>query len=147
MLRRMNLRGLALPVVLLVAFAAGAWIHRPSTIRAQGQSSSTAPGTCTGCTTRVASSNGTPTALHTAAILSTACDDTTATATGALTSDTLSVDFAADPTAVTGYIPATTGGLQIYFFTTSGTAHFKVCNPTSGSITPGAVSLNWVVSR
>lgn len=138
MLRPMN-RRLAWLVVLVVAFAAGTFI--PHT-RVRAQSSGTTPNS--GGVTKIASG---ATALHTAAIATTACDDTTATATGALTTDILDASFAADPTAVTGYVPATTGGLQIYFFTTLGTAHFKVCNPTSGTITPGAVTLNWEVQR
>jgi hypothetical protein len=30
---------------------------------------------------------------------------------------------------------------------TSNTANFKLCNNTSGSITPAAMSMNWRISR
>ena len=53
----------------------------------------------------------------------------------------------ADITAVTGYAPVTTGGLAIYPYVTLDTVNFKVCNPTSAPITPGAVRLNWKVPR
>jgi hypothetical protein len=141
MLRPMN-RRLALLMVLVVAFAAGTFIHAP---RARAQSSGTTPGgTCTTCTTKVASGS---TALHTALIATTACDTTSATATGALTTDQIIPTFNADVTAVTGYAPLTTGALTIYIFLTAGNVNFRVCNPTAGSITPGAVTLNWQVTR
>jgi hypothetical protein len=56
-------------------------------------------------------------------------------------------DFNADPTGVTGYAPVTTGMLTIIKYPTSGTVNFKVCNLTSSSITPGAITLNWRVTR
>jgi hypothetical protein len=86
-------------------------------------------------------------ALDTDAIASEACDTMTATATGAASTDTVTWTPNADITAVTGYAPVTTGGLSIYMWPTTDTLNIKVCNPTSSSITPGAVTLNWRIVR
>ena len=87
-------------------------------------------------------------ALATTAIASGTCAAAqTDTATGAATTDAIMVAFNADTSAVTGYTPATTGGLSIRWYPTANTVNFTVCNPTSASITPGAVSLNWKVIR
>jgi hypothetical protein len=101
--------------------------------------------TCTTCTVTIAS--GTK-ALATGAISSATCTTVqTATATGTLTTDTVMADFNADPTAVTGYAPVTSGMLTIIKYPTADTVNFKVCNLTSTSITPGAVTLNFRVAR
>jgi hypothetical protein len=71
----------------------------------------------------------------------------TVTATGVLTTDTVSVSFKGNPTGVVGYAPTTSGTLFIYAWPTAGNVNFAVCNNTSGSITPGAVTLNWIVIR
>jgi len=85
-------------------------------------------------------------ALATSAISSATCTSAqTDTATGATTSSVVDASFASDPTAVTGYTPATTGMLTIISYATANTVNFKVCNNTTGSITPGAISLNWRV--
>jgi hypothetical protein len=87
-------------------------------------------------------------ALATGAISSAACTSAqTDTATGTLTTDAIIVSFNADPTAVTGYVPLTTGMLTIIPYPTSNTVNFKVCNNTASSITPGAITLNWRVVR
>lgn len=87
-------------------------------------------------------------ALLTGAIGSAACTAAqTATATGTLTTDTIAATFNGDPTAVTGYVPLTTGMLTIIPYPTTDTVNFKVCNNTSASITPGAITLNWRVTR
>jgi len=87
-------------------------------------------------------------ALDTDAIASTACDTLTAvTATGTASTDTVVWTFNADVTAVTGYAPVTTGGLSIFVWPTTDTINIKVCNPTSSSITPGAVTINLKVLR
>lgn len=89
-------------------------------------------------------------ALDTDAITSESCDtsDTGITATGVASTDVLSWSFNGDVTAVTGYAPVTTGALSIYAYPGTNTVNFKVCNPTSSSITPGsAVTLNWIVTR
>lgn len=87
-------------------------------------------------------------ALATSAISSAACTSAqTATATGTLTTDSVMASFNGDPTAVTGYVPLTAGMLTIIVYPTADTVNFKVCNNTSGSITPGAITLNWQVIR
>lgn len=88
-------------------------------------------------------------ALATDAIASGTCATAvTVAATGVLTTDTIVWTHNADPTAVTGYTAATTGRLFIVAYPTAGNVNFKVCNPTSGSITPGsALTLNWRVAR
>lgn len=87
-------------------------------------------------------------ALGTSAISSGACATAvTTTATGTATTDVISWTPNADISAVTGYAPVTTGGLIIYPYPTSNNVNWKVCNPTSSSITPGAVTLNWRVVR
>ena len=68
-------------------------------------------------------------------------------ATGVTTSDVISVGFSEDPTVVTGYGPGATDGLAIYAYPTAGNVNFKVCNLTSSAITPGALTVNWRVSR
>lgn len=86
--------------------------------------------------------------LGTSAIASGTCATVvTATATGTATTDTLTASFNGDPTAVTGYIPSTSGMLTIISYPTANTANFKVCNNTSASITPGAITINWRVVR
>lgn len=87
-------------------------------------------------------------AMGTAAIGSGACAAVvTTSATGTATTDSIVFSFNADPTGVTGYAPNANGGLFIYGYPTSNNVNFKVCNDTSGSITPGAVTLNWRVVR
>jgi hypothetical protein len=86
--------------------------------------------------------------LGTGAIASAACAAAvTVVATNVATTDVVTASFNSDPTAVTGYIPLTTGMLTIIGYPTAGNVNFKVCNNTSGSITPGAVTLNWRVTR
>jgi hypothetical protein len=88
-------------------------------------------------------------ALGTGAIASGACATVvTASASGVATTDTIQAGFNGDPTAVTGYGASSTGAvLTIYPYPTSGNVNFKVCNSTSASITPGALTLNWRVVR
>lgn len=86
--------------------------------------------------------------LNTTAVGSGACGTVqTATATGTLTTDHLVVNFNDDVTAITGYTPVTTGALTIFPYPTANTFNVKVCNLTTGSITPGAITLNWQVLR
>jgi hypothetical protein len=82
-------------------------------------------------------------ALATSAITSATCTSAqTATATGLLTTDVVIASFNGDPTAVTGYVPLVAGMLTIIVYPTANTFNVKVCNNTSGSITPGAITLN-----
>lgn len=91
--------------------------------------------------------NGTS-ALGTGAISSATCATVvTTSATGTATTDNIMADFNADPHAVTGYIPSTSGMLTIIKYPTANNVNFLVCNNTSGSITPGAITLNWRVVR
>jgi hypothetical protein len=86
--------------------------------------------------------------LGTSAISSGACVAAVSVAgAGIATSDTVEFSFNGDPTGVTGYIPAVAGMLTIIGYPTSGNVNFKVCNTTGASITPGAITLNWRVSR
>lgn len=87
-----------------------------------------------------------PVALPTSAIISGACSSVvTLTATGATTSSHIVATAAADPTGVTGYSPSASGSVYVQAYVTANTANFKVCNNTSGTITPGALTLNAVV--
>jgi len=86
--------------------------------------------------------------LGTSAIASGACATVvTVSATGVLTTDTISTVFNADPTATTGYAPSANGGLFVYTYPTANNVNAKVCNDTSSSITPGAATLNFRVTR
>lgn len=85
-------------------------------------------------------------ALGTSAISAGACGTaSTATVTGAITSDIVDLSFAADPTATTGYIPPSF--LSIVAWPTAGGISVKQCNNTGLSITPSALSLNYKVRR
>lgn len=87
-------------------------------------------------------------ALGTSAISSATCATVvTTSATGVATTDTINASFNGDPTAVTGYVPLTTGMLTIVAYPTANNVNFKVCNNTGASITPGAITLNWIVVR
>lgn len=92
-------------------------------------------------------------ALATSSISSAACQTVTqgsvnsAAATGVATTDVISFSANASIKAVTGYTPATTGGLTIVAYPTAGYVNFDVCNWTASAITPGAVTINWRVSR
>ncbi len=110
-----------------------------------GVDASGAAESCTQATLPVSSGTAT---LGTSAIGSGACASVvTVAASGVATTDAIVFTPNADITAVTGYAPVTTGGLAIYPYPTANNVNFKVCNPTSSSITPGAVTLNWRVAR
>jgi hypothetical protein len=87
-------------------------------------------------------------ALATGAISSATCATAVTTAaTNTATTDVVSWGFNGDPTAVTGYVPLVAGMLTIIAYPTAGNVNFKVCNNTSSSVTPGAITLNWRVVR
>jgi hypothetical protein len=70
----------------------------------------------------------------------------TVTATGVLATDVISFTPNASIKAVTGYAPA--GTLSIVAYPTAGNVNFDVCNKDqTNHVTPGAVTLNWRVSR
>lgn len=99
----------------------------------------------TAFTTTIA--NGTA-AMGTGAISSGTCATVvTVSATGVATTDAIAYTPNTDPTAVTGYGPSASGSLYIWSYPTSNNVNFKVCNNTSGSITPSALTLNWRVTR
>jgi hypothetical protein len=50
-------------------------------------------------------------------------------------------------TSTTGFAPVTTGGVTIFMWVSAGNINFRECNPTSTSITPGSVTVNWGVER
>lgn len=99
-----------------------------------------------GATSTIASGTA---VLGTGAITNATCASAvTVVAAGVLTTDAIAADFNGDPTGVTGYNPAAAAqALTIFKYPTSGNVNFKVCNFTAGSITPGAITLNWRVSR
>lgn len=87
-------------------------------------------------------------ALGTGAINSGTCASAvTAAASGTATTDVVDWSFNADTSAVTGYGPATSPPLYILAYPTANNVNFKVCNPTTGSVTPGAATVNWQVVR
>lgn len=87
-------------------------------------------------------------ALGTSAIGSAACATVvTTSAPGTVTTDVVLASFNGDPTAVTGYIPLTAGMLTIIGYPSADNVNYKVCNNTTSSITPGAITLNWRVIR
>lgn len=87
-------------------------------------------------------------ALGTGAITSGTCATVvTVAATGVATTDVISFGLNGDVTAVTGYTASTSGGLRVDVYPTANNVNAKVCNPTSSSITPGAVTLNFNVIR
>lgn len=111
-------------------------------------------GVATALGTAVSTAGGVPilvakgsTALSTSAIASGGCFTTSATATGAATTDTVNASFNSDPTGTTGYLPNTSGMLSIFPFPSSGNVNFRVCNTTLSSITPGSITLNWIIIR
>lgn len=86
--------------------------------------------------------------LGTGSISSGACATVvTASATGVAATDVIAWTPNASIAAVTGYAPATAGGLSIVAYPTANNVNFDVCNWSTGSITPGAVTLNWKVVR
>lgn len=91
--------------------------------------------------------NGTA-AMGTSAISSGSCATVvTVSATGVATTDVITATPNADPTSVTGYAVSASGSLYIQAYPTANNVNFKVCNNTSASITPSALTLNWKVVR
>ncbi len=71
----------------------------------------------------------------------------TDTATGTLSTDVILFTTNASIKAVTGYVPASTGGFSINAYPTADTVNFEGCNWTSGTVDPGSITLNWKVIR
>jgi hypothetical protein len=70
-----------------------------------------------------------------------------AAATNAATTDVIIFNPNASIKAVTGYVPASTGGFSITAFPTSGYVNFEACNWTAGTVDPGSITVNWMVIR
>lgn len=86
-------------------------------------------------------------ALGTSAISANTCATViTISASGVATTSIIDITPASDPTGVTGYGPSG-GGLNIWAWPTTNTINVKVCNPTSGPITPGALTINYAVRK
>jgi hypothetical protein len=86
--------------------------------------------------------------MGTSSIASGACATAvTVSATGVATTDVITAGFNGDPVAVTGYMPSTAGMLTIIPYPSTNNVNFKVCNNTASPIIPGAITLNWRVSR
>lgn len=82
-------------------------------------------------------------ALSTGAIGSGARGTNTLTCTGLSgTSDTISCTFSGDTNAVTGYAPSASGGITLKTWASTNTINVDQVNNTSGSITPGAATIN-----
>lgn len=72
----------------------------------------------------------------------------TVSAPGVAATDVVDWGFNQSPLGVTGYNAASTSGcLVITAYPTANNVNFVVSNPTSGAITPGAMTLNWKVVR
>lgn len=71
----------------------------------------------------------------------------TATATGAASTDVILFNANASIKAVTGYVPASTGGFSISAYPTTNAVNFEACNWTSGTVDPGSITVNWAVIR
>lgn len=101
--------------------------------------------TCPTCAVTVATGTAT---INPGAVSSGTCSPAiAATATGVATTDVIMATPNVDPTVVTGYSPAAGGSLYIDAYPTANTVNFKVCNPTSGSLTPTSMTMNWRVAR
>jgi len=87
------------------------------------------------------------TALSTSQIAAGGSSVTTATATGAAAGNFIAANFHGSPVAVTGFIPGTSGTLAITAYLTSGNINFLVYNNTASAITPGSISIDWVVMK
>lgn len=69
----------------------------------------------------------------------------TVTMAGVSTGSTFQFTPASDPSSTTGWSPGAAGQLYFNAWPTANTLNYKVCNPTTASITPGA-STTWNVS-
>lgn len=69
------------------------------------------------------------------------------TCTGAAATDTIQITYASDPSGVTGYAPSATGMLTLVSYPTTNTINIYQYNNTGGSITPGAMTVNYKVTR
>lgn len=83
-------------------------------------------------------------ALNTASITTATCDaGVAATATGTLSTDTVSWSFNVAPTATNKY----GAFLVVYAVPSANTVTFYTCNPSATTSTPTAMTVNWSVER
>lgn len=79
--------------------------------------------------------------MTTAAIAAGACGTTvTVSATGTQTTDAIAFSFNAS-------VGSNPGVLNVHSWPTANNVNFVYCNPTAGSVTPSAATLNWRVAR
>jgi hypothetical protein len=86
-------------------------------------------------------------ALGTGTIAANTCAPLVFSAAGVRVNDVISWSYSTDPSQVAGYDPRSPGALSISAFPAQDQVTFSVCNSTSASINPGAVTLNWIVTR
>lgn len=87
-------------------------------------------------------------ALGTGAITTASAASTvTATCTGLASTDVIQLTSNVNIFGVTGYAPSASGILTISDFPTTNTINVVVVNNTAGTITPGALTLNYRVTR
>ena len=70
-----------------------------------------------------------------------------ATCTNCVATDVVIFNPNASIKAVTGYVPASTGGFSITAFADSGHVNWEACNWTAGTVDPGSITVNWMVIR
>ncbi len=70
-----------------------------------------------------------------------------AAATNAAATDVIIFNPNASIKAVTGYVPASTGGFSITAFPTTGYVNFEACNWTAGTVDPASITVNWMIIR
>jgi hypothetical protein len=88
------------------------------------------------------------TALGTTLITSGNCATViTVSAPGVLTTDVINISPNSDWSGITGYGKATTDTLKILPYPTTDNVNLLVCNQGSASVTPGAATANWNVTR
>ena len=93
----------------------------------------------------IARGNGT--SVNSASLTTTTCANVDVTATGALTTDRVIWNPDGPIDGVTGFTAATTGGVSIQAYAVANAVRFRFCNPTTGTIDPGAITVNWSVVR
>jgi hypothetical protein len=73
----------------------------------------------------------------------------TTACSGMLTTDRITLTFNANVTGVTGYAPSATGGLEVLAYPDAGGGQIDLylINDTANSITPGAATVNYQVTR
>src|SRR5271170_1420186 len=129
---------------LTVANGKTATINNTLTLAGTDSTTMTFPSASATITQTIASGTS---ALGTSSISSATCATVvTTSATGVAATDSIDWTPNASIKAVTGYVPSTSGGLTISAYPTANNVNFDVCNWSASPITPGAVTLNWVVT-